>query len=654
MRAVILVLGALAVTATTAAAMAEKLPPAATGKIDFVRQIQPILKQHCAKCHAGEIRKGGFSINTRRTVLDGSEADVAVILGNSAQSPLILRVASADPDLRMPPKGEKPLSKKQVGLLRAWIDRGMKWPANVIFGRLHRQAPLEPRKVILPVATGGGNPIDRLLQSHFRRHGVGPVRTVSDRVFARRVWLDLIGLLPPVTALEEFAKDARPDKYDRLVNRLLSDRRAYADHWMSFWSDLLRNDYRGTGYIDGGRKQITGWLYRALYENRAYDRFVRELVTGANGAEGFIHGIKWRGTVNDSQRREMQAAQNVAQVFLGTNLKCASCHDSFVNHWKLKQAYAFASIFAEKPLQLHRCNKPLGKISSIAFLYPQLGKIDPSADQRTRVRRLAQIMTSKRNGRFSRTIVNRLWSRFFGAGIVEPLDDMDQKPWNQDLLDWLADDLATNGYDLNRTMKLICTSRTYRLASVDPAISKQQPNPVFRGPLVRRMSAEQFVDAVSTLTGVWPKPTARMRKRDGRGQGGQLSAISSVLGSNRSTQLRAVLSDTGPLLKAMGRPVREQVVTRRQQIATTLQCLELTNGVKLDSQLKAGAKVWMSQYGGKPDALIRQIYLTAFSRIPSARERQAGRDILGRTPSENDVHDFLWIITMLPEFQLVR
>ena len=143
--------------------------------------------------------------------------------------------------------------------------------------------------------------------------------------------------------------------------------------------------------------------------------------------------------VNESQRREIQAAQSVAQVFLGTNIKCASCHDSFVNHWKLTDAYALASVFAEGPLELHRCDQPTGVSSTIGFLYPQLGAIDPQSSRVERARQLADLVIHPENGRLARTIVNRLWSKLFGRGLVEPVDNMDAEPWHQDLLDYLVD-----------------------------------------------------------------------------------------------------------------------------------------------------------------------------------------------------------------------
>jgi len=215
----------------------------------------------------------------------------------------------------MPSEGDA-LTPQQVATLRKWIDQGAVWPEGFSFADA-RKAPLAPRRPDLPEAAPGSDsthPIDRLLHPYFKQHGVTVSGPVSDRVFARRVYLDLVGLLPPTDGLAAFEKDTRSDKRARLVDDLLTDNRAYADHWLTFWNDALRNAYRGTGFIDSGRKQITGWLYESLYQNKPYNEFVHELVSPppGSGAEGFTYGIKWRGTVNDSQRREMQAAQTVA------------------------------------------------------------------------------------------------------------------------------------------------------------------------------------------------------------------------------------------------------------------------------------------------------------------------------------------------------
>ena len=161
------------------------------------------------------------------------------------------------------------------------------------------------------------------------------------------------------------------------MERLLADDRSYAEHWLSFWNDLLRNDYKGTGYIDGGRKQITRWLYSALLTNMPYDQFVAELVNPTPESEGFTKGIVWRGVVNASQTPQMQAAQNIAQVFMGVNLKCASCHDSFINDWTLADAYGLAGIYADGPLEMVHCDKPTGQDGRAEVPLPGAGRHRP-------------------------------------------------------------------------------------------------------------------------------------------------------------------------------------------------------------------------------------------------------------------------------------
>ena len=157
------------------------------------------------------------------------------------------------------------------------------------------------------------------------------------------------------------------DKRNHLVRRLLSDRQAYAEHWLTFWNDLLRNDYKGVGYIDGGRKPITDWLYTALAQNKRYDDFVAELVNPGMAAEGFTNGISWRGAVNASMLPPMQAAQGVAHVFLGVNLKCASCHDSFIDDYTLEDSYGLASVYADDLLEIAECDKLTGDMSRVKF-----------------------------------------------------------------------------------------------------------------------------------------------------------------------------------------------------------------------------------------------------------------------------------------------
>lgn len=313
--------------------------------------------------------------------------------------------------------------------------------------------------------------------------------------------MDVIGLLPNPEEVETFVADRSPNKRDRMIDSLLNREDDYAQHWLSFWNDLLRNAYSGPGYITGGRSQITEWLYSALRENKPYDQMVRELVSPPTPAsEGFIGGIQWRGEVNASQTTQMQAAQNVSQALLGLNLKCASCHDSFVSNLTLKQAYSFAAVFSDSILEIERCEVPTGDVAEPGFIYRELGEIDGSLPTTERLAQLADILVDQRDGRLYRTISNRIWARLMGRGLIEPIDEMDVEPWSQELLDWLGADLIEHGSDLKHLISQVMRSRTYQLPAV--AQSEEEASAeafVFRGPLLKKMSAEQLVDAIGQV-----------------------------------------------------------------------------------------------------------------------------------------------------------
>lgn len=506
---------------------------------------------------------------------------------------------------------------------------------------------IAPRRPQLPAAEPGSgltNPVDLLLQDYYRQHAVAPAEAVDDRTYARRVYQDVIGLPPTPEQTAGFVADKTADKRAALVDRLLADRHNYAVHWMTFWNDMLRNDYRGTGYIDGGRQQITGWLYAALADNMPYDRFVRELCDPTPESAGFVKGIVWRGVVNASQVPEVQAAQNISQVFMGINLKCASCHDSFINQWKLADAYALAGVFAETPLEMHRCDSPIGEFAPLRFLYPELGKIDSQAPKAERLKALAAMITGPENGRLTRTIVNRLWSRFLGHGLIEPVDDMDLPPWSRDVLDYLAADLSDHGYDLQRTMRLMLTSQAYQRPSLG-AEEQTDDEFVFRGPVVRRLSAEQFVDAVAALTGGWH--TAMPKQIDKSLQ----QRLRSAAGGRT---VRAALVTADPLMVALGRPNREQVVTARPAHATTLVALELTNGQTLAEQLTRGAQHWLRKPPASTRELVDRLYLQALGRSPATAEAPIAEELVGAPATAEGVEDLLWTLVVLPEFELIH
>lgn len=478
--------------------------PAGAAEVDFAHNIAPVLRKHCGSCHTGDKKQGGFSMNTRDRLLAGGEGGQAVVAGQSGKSDLITRLKSADPNVMMPPEGPR-VPAAQIELLAAWVDQGLKWDDGFTFQDSGYEPPLKPRRVDLPPVTAGrNNPVDRIIDEYLKQHQIARPAPITDAVFLRRVYLDVTGLLPPPEKLTAFLEDQRQDKRMDLVRELLDDDVAYAEHWLTFWNDLLRNDYTGTGFITGGRKQITTWLYRSLVENKPYDQFVRELIAPTPESEGYIQGIRWRGDVNSSQTVEVQFAQSISQSFLGINMKCASCHDSFIDRWKLDEAYGLAAIYASQPLQIHRCDKPTGRTATASWIFPELGQINPAAPQPERLRQLANLMTHPENGRFTRTIVNRLWHRLMGRGIVHPVDAMHTPPWSSDLLDYLATSLADQGYDLKQTIELICSSQAYQSQTLAQEAAPETAF-VFRGPITRRMTAEQFLDSVWQITGAAPK-----------------------------------------------------------------------------------------------------------------------------------------------------
>ncbi|MDF1825362.1 MAG: DUF1549 domain-containing protein [Verrucomicrobiales bacterium] len=474
----------------------------AQAEVDFVHQVVPILKEHCSECHSGAESKGGFSMNTRALFID----DETAVPGKSHESYFIDLIHDSDPDYQMPPGDYPRMPADQIAMLEMWVNEGMKWEEDFTFGTPTYEPPFLPRRPKLPTITGGTNhPLDRLIDEYLLLNDLEKMEPVDDSTFIRRVTLDLTGLLPGPDRVRSFCGDTSPGKRQALIDELLADDLAYTEHWLTFWNDLLRNDYTGTGFITGGRTQISEWLYQALKENKPFDTMVQELIAPADSASaGFINGIKWRGTVSAGQTLPVQFSQSLSQAFLGINMKCASCHDSFLDRWTLDDAYGLAAIYSDDPLELHRCDKPTGATAKANWIFPEIGNINPAAGKEERLSQLAGLMTHPENGRVPRTIVNRLWGQLMGRGMVHPLDAMQTEPWNEDLLDWIASDFQDNGYDLKHTLRLITTSAAYQSKSVPQEEINDAESYQFRGPHPKRLTAEQFVDAIWQITGNAP------------------------------------------------------------------------------------------------------------------------------------------------------
>lgn len=626
---------------TNLTAFSEEMTP--QEEVKLVSEVRAVFAHNCYKCHGEVKQKGDLRLDEKEFIFAGGEHGAVIEPRNAAKSELFRRINLPASDKEAMPSKGKTLTKEEIKLIEFWINKGAPWPENLEQQSLFPKAELAPRNPILP--TGAfENPIDLWVNDYFTKNNIAWKEKVSDKVFLRRVYLDIIGLVPSYEEVKKFEGDANPAKRETIVSELLSRNGAYAEHWLTFWNDALRNDYTGTGYITNGRYNITNWLYTSLRENKPYDQFVKEILNPNEASKGFIEGIKWRGTVNASQRTEMQAAQNVGQVLLGLNLKCASCHDSFVSDWKLEDAYAFANIFAEERLEIARCETPAGKLANTRLLWPELGTIDSSASRAEKLNQLAEYLVQPTNGRLYRTLVNRIWAQLMGRGLIAAVDEMDNMPWSQDLLDWLAVNFVNNDYDIKKLLYLIMTSEAYQMESEaisDPVLLAKDTYQ-FKGMVRRRLTAEQFSDAVGKIISpIFKKEEIKYNPMEMAGY----EPVGEVIA-------RASLVANNPFLTALGRPNREIVTTSRPVESSLLQALELTNGVKLDSTLHRGAVKWKSQYGDTK-VLVSKIYQEALNREPNAQEMKVAINSLGPNPSVEQVQDLFWAIIILPEFQLI-
>lgn len=614
-------------------------------EMELVTNVRSVLAHNCYKCHSGAKIEGELRLDEKEFVFKGGENGAMILPGKPSESELIRRISlSKNHKDVMPSKGNL-LSRDEIAVLTLWVEKGAPWPEGVPQQSIYRVADLAPRYPTLPKAkTGLENPVDRWVDQYFEANQIDWTAPTDDRVFLKRIYLDVIGLLPTPVELMRFSQDPNPDKRQLIAQQLLDREEEYTQHWLTFWNDILRNDYTGTGYITNGRYAITDWLYKSIETNKPYDQLVKELLNPSEKSKGFIEGIKWRGTVNASQRTEMQAAQNVAQVILGLNLKCASCHDSFISDWKLEEAYAFANIFADSTLEISRCEIPTGKFAKTEILWEELGSIDSAATKAEKLRQLADKLVQPANGRLYRTFVNRIWKQLMGRGIVEPVDEMDNMPWSQDLLDWLAVDFVENGYDIKRLIYQITSSKIYQsestpIPSPDLLLAKEFK---FEGIIPKRMTAEQFSDAVSHLASpLFDSAEVKFRPYELIPEADMESLFN-----------RAALVANNPFLTALGRPNREIVSTSRDSQASLLQALELTNGERLNNVLQKGGEKWASQYSD-PDQFVNALFSNALIRKPTEKELEIGRQLFGEKAEAHKAQDLLWSVFLLPEFQMI-
>jgi hypothetical protein len=344
-----------------------KLPPAAARPIDFVKDVQPIFQAACASCHGEKKQKGDLRLDRKDSVTRSG----SVIAGKSAASDLIHRVAGLNDDIVMPPSGKR-LTPEQVGILRAWIDQGAKWPdagAKSASGHWAYQPLVRPRVPAVKNAGWVRTPIDAFILAKLEAKNLSPAAEADRRTLLRRVSFDLIGLPPTPEEIEAFVNDRSPDAYERVVNRLLASPH-YGERWARHWMDVIH--FAETHGHDQDVPREHAWRYRdylidAFNQDRPYARFVQEQLAGdvlfpddPRGivATGFIAAGPWDESSQQSIRDDTldkKVAQTldrddmlttVMGTLTSTTIHCARCHDHKFDPIAQQDYYNLSSIFA--------------------------------------------------------------------------------------------------------------------------------------------------------------------------------------------------------------------------------------------------------------------------------------------------------------------
>ena len=461
---------------------AEYEPLATKGGIDFHRDIKPVLEARCYDCHQGHKAKGGLRLDLRAEAMFGGNSDgPALVPHKPAESALVKRITSEDPDEVMPAKGDR-LPPRDVALLQRWIEEGAVWP-------------------------------------EFSRDSLTLTPPADDLTFLRRVTLDTIGLTPTEAEIAAFLADHSPDRRTRVIDRLLADPR-WADHQMSYWLDVLAENPNLINPTLNNTGPFRWWIYESLLDNKPFDLFVTELLR-LEGSERF-GGPAGFGVATQNDVPMAAKGIIVSSAFLGVEMKCARCHDAPTHTSKQKDLFQLAAMLQAKPLKVPTTSSvsldhlrlggrvPMIEVtlppgSTVAAEWPFAQFCDESAaamvaEEPDNSRdRLAALITAPQNERFAQVIVNRVWQRLMGRGIVETIGDWEKAtPSHPELLRWLGREFVRSGYDLKAISKLILTSHAYQRAS-DPKLSAT--GPLFAAPAPRRIEAEQLIDSLFAATG---------------------------------------------------------------------------------------------------------------------------------------------------------
>jgi Protein of unknown function (DUF1553)/Protein of unknown function (DUF1549)/Bacterial Ig-like domain (group 2) len=493
------------------------------------------------------------------------------------------------------------------------------------------------------------NFIDGLVIAKLKSLHLAPSKIADDATFLRRAYLDAAGLLPTSEEVETFLADTSADKREKAIQKLMA-RDEFVDYWAYKWSDLLLVSSRRLN--SSAMWAFYDWIRESVKKNKSWDKFAREifLSSGSTRQNGALNYFVLH-------KDPIDLTENATLAFLGQRIMCARCHNHPLEKWTQTQYYQMANLFARVGVKNGTMddNIVFAKASG-DILHPRLGRplapapldgksvpLDLPEDRRAA---FANWLTDPANTMFVRTVVNRVWANFMGRGLVDPVDDVraSNAASNEELFQALAKDFVDHGYDVNRLIRTILNSSVYQLSS-DANVTNQSDNIYYSKHIVRRLSAEVILDAMSQVTGV---PTA----------------FPNYPAGTRALQLpdTQVKSD---FLTSFGRPARVACdAAERSSDPTIGQALAVINGDTLNKKLSApdGTIALFLKLGLSDRRSLEYMYLSAFSRYPTDGERQTataaiesarlsrGGEQARREAHKQALEDMVWAMLTSKEF----
>lgn len=355
----------------------------------------------------------------------------------------------------------------------------------------------------LPTAN---NWIDEIVFAKLGQLQIEPSPLSSDGEFVRRVYLDVLGVLPPGEAVRQFLADESTDKRARLIDQLLT-RPEYAEFWALKWGDLLR--VKSSKVSGNGARKFHRWLVRSMRDNKRLDEFAAEILTAAGPTMNHPPAMFYAAS-----RDELDLAESISQLFIGARIQCAKCHNHPFDQWSQDNYYGIAAFFGgvrrtptRRPGEVLVWLDRAGEVTQPntgRVMRPWLPGGQPlGADQADPRQALADWLTDSDDSSFSRVAANRIWAHVMGRGVVDPVDDVraTNPPAIPELFHGLGKRLVELGYDQRALLREILNSRVYQLTSRSTA-SNRADEKYYSHARARLLTAEQLMDAISQVTGV--------------------------------------------------------------------------------------------------------------------------------------------------------